>query len=150
MAANGTFTWRVSSAAWLQGMELAFHRLNPKGTSVADHDRDSDPHPLDPAAVPLGEQVQRPGVHVHVHEVERRPAGFSRDAMVASHIKHVHLMTTYQWVCQNDRCPIVVGHVIVYADWQRLTIAYSTYLSHVFYESLRSIVVPRRAAAPGA
>jgi len=149
IAANGTPVYRVTSAAWLQGMQLAFHKLNPKGTST-EILIGTGVHLNSPAPQCLSANMSSVQActltYTSTSETEQ---GFSRDAMVASHIPHVHLMTTYQWVCRNDACPVVVGHLIVYADWQHLTIAYSAYLSHVFYESLRSILVPARTAAAG-
>jgi len=152
MAANGTPVWRVAQAAWLAGMQLAFKELNPKGTSAG-------------ILIGTGIQLTTPApecLAANTTDIQSctfqytatsdTQQSFERDAAVAASIKHLHLMTTYQWVCQKDACPLIVSHLIVYADDKHVTIAYSEYLSRVFLVALRSILVsahtlPARASS---
>jgi hypothetical protein len=145
MAANGTPVWRVAQAAWLAGMQLAFKELNPKGVSV-DVLVGTGIHLVTPAPECLAANTTDIQTCTFKYTASSdTQQSFERDAAVAASIKHLHLMKTYQWVCHEDACPLVVSHLIVYADDKHVTIAYSAYLSRVFLGALRSILVAAHA-----
>jgi SGNH domain (fused to AT3 domains) len=145
MAANGTPVWRVAQAAWLAGMQLAFKELNPKGTSV-DILIGTGIELVTPAPECLAANTTDIQTCTFQYTAASdTQQSFERDAAVAASIKHVRLMTTYQWVCHEHACPLIVSHVIVYADDKHVTVAYSDYLSRVFLRALRSILVSAHA-----
>jgi hypothetical protein len=52
----------------------------------------------------------------------------------------VHLIPTYQWLCLNEVCPTVVGHIDVYADADHLTVAISKFLSTLLEGALTPLL----------
>jgi hypothetical protein len=140
VAANGTQVWRVTQSAWVTGMQLAFQKLNPRGAAVeilmgTGIDMPT-PAPECLAANPDNVQA----CTYHYSPSSDAQANFNRDAVVAASMKHLHLIPTYGLVCQNGACPMVVQHLIVYGDYDHLTVAYGTYLSRVILLDLRAIL----------
>lgn len=52
----------------------------------------------------------------------------------------VHLIPTYEWLCQNNVCPAVIGRVVVYADEDHMTIAISKFLSIMLERALTPLL----------
>lgn len=140
VAASGTQVWRTTQAAWVQGMQLAFHELNPKGTAtqILMGTGIDMPYPAPECLAANPSNVQACTYHYAADSYTQ--ANFNRDAVVAASVKHVHLIPTYELVCQHSACPMIVRHLIVYGDYDHLTVAYSTYLSSVILAALRSIL----------
>ncbi len=140
LAANGTPSWMVPQSAWVHGMQLVFHDMNPSGSSIEAligtgiHLNESAPSCL--AASPGDVQ----SCTLRYTKSSATQLGFNRDAIVVAAVAHLHLIPTYQWVCRASSCPVVVNDLVVYADWDHLTIDYSLYLSHLFLAELRGLV----------
>lgn len=149
VAANGSWVWQVGQSAWVRGMQVAFKELNPTGSAV-DILMGTGVHlnlaaPACLAAEPSNIQA----CSEHLTKSGPLEKGFARDALVASAVPHLHLITTYQWVCHDGDCPTIVSHIVLYADWDHLTIAYSEYLSKVFFSAFKAVLDRAHAEAPG-
>jgi hypothetical protein len=140
LAANGTQVWRVTTASWVHGMQLAFAEMNPSGSSleilIGTGIDMAYQAPQCLASNPTNVQA----CTYHYTASSDTQAAFDRDATVAAKVRRLHLIPTSQWVCRDGACPVIVSHHVVYVDYDHLTIAYSLYLSRVFLSALRSVL----------
>ena len=144
VAASGAQVWRVTQSAWVAGMQLAFRELNPTGTSaeILIGTGIDMPYPAPQCLSSSPSNIQ--ACTYHYTPSSDTQANFTRDSIVAASVRHLHLIPTFDLVCRGGACPLVVSHIVVYADYDHLTVAYSVYLSHVILTALRGILTVGR------
>jgi hypothetical protein len=145
LSANGTTSWGVQGdPSWIQGMRTAFDRMtttSPRTIRIL-----ISISPALPASAPLclaaySSSIQKCDLTYHPGALGSGlfSASLLRDQHAAT-AAHAILLPTVQWFCLKDRCPPVVGNMLVYVDTDHLSIVYSEYLSKVLQKALAPIL----------
>lgn len=76
-------------------------------------------------------QIREPATYLRRLEIER-------EAIEAA---GAHLIPTYDWFCQNGRCPIIINDIIAYRDSVgHITATYATWLSGILGERVSRLL----------
>jgi hypothetical protein len=145
LAANGAESWGVAGdKGWIEGMQKAFDEMtttSPKTIRVQIQESPHLPAPAPTCLAAYASSIQKcdltyqPGVL----GVGLFSGTLVRDQKAAA-AAGAALLPTVQWLCVKDRCPAVVGHMLVYVDEDHLTTVYSQYLATVLQKALVPIL----------
>lgn len=140
LAANGSPSWGTTKdKGWVTGMKTAFDEMTVGAPNTLRVIIGTGPHlpssgPACAAAYP--DDIQKCTYKYNVKSGSQA-AALARDVAGAK-AANATLIPTIQWVCAAGSCPVVVDHILVYADEDHLTTQYSEWLSEVVTASLKS------------
>jgi len=141
IAANGSPSWGVAgNPSWILNLGRAFDEM----TTASNHPIRIllGTGPKLPEAAPTCLATHSTSINVCNFTYgagSEFTAALQRDTNAIAGA-HVHLIPTYQWICLNNVCPSVVGHIAVYADTDHLTVAISKYLATLFEDALAPLL----------
>jgi hypothetical protein len=145
LSANGTLSWGVTGdPEWIQGIEKAFDEMTMNAPDTIRVLISISPHlpalaPTCLASYPSAMQKCSLVYHPGQLGTGLYSGSLVRDQKAAA-AAHAILLPTVQWFCVKDRCPAVIGNLLVYADADHVTIAYSEYLWKVLQAALVPIL----------
>ena len=67
-------------------------------------------------------------------------ANHAHAEQVGARATHAAYIDPTQWLCHRETCSVIIGNFGVYTDWSHVTATYSSYLSAVFGDKLKSIL----------
>jgi hypothetical protein len=145
LAANGTLSWGVGGdPSWIQGIQKAFNEMTTTSPHTIRVLISISPHLASPAPSCLAAYASSIQKCTATYVPGKLGSGLFSASLVrdqnAAAAAKATLLPTVQWFCVKDRCPAVVGNVLVYADEDHTTIAYSKYLSSVLLTALSPIL----------
>ncbi len=146
LAANGTPSWGSGDSSWVQGMATAFDEVTANSPTTVRILLGTGPHMPHPAPSCLAAYPQS----VQKCTLTYNPAGTGANQYAAALARdqqgataaHATLVPTSQWFCVNNRCPVLINNILVYADDDHTTIVYSKYLSKVLQQALVPLLPP--------
>jgi hypothetical protein len=148
LAANGTPSWGVGGdPAWVEGIKTAFDKMTsaaPNTIRVLISISPGLPLSAPSCLAAYSTSIQRCDLTYTPGKlgVGLFSASLLRDQDAAA-AAHATLLPTVQWFCLKDRCPAVIGNMLVYVDADHLTIVYSEYLAKVLQTELAPVLERR-------
>jgi SGNH domain (fused to AT3 domains) len=145
LAANGTPSWGPGGdPSWIQGIQTAFNEMTTTAPNTIRVLISISPHtaaPVPPCLASYATSIQKCGLTYTPGVLGSGlfSASLVRDQNAAT-AAHATLMPTVQWFCVADKCPPVIGNVLVYADSDHTTTVFSEYLAKVFQQELAPIL----------
>jgi hypothetical protein len=145
LAANGTPSWGpTGDPSWIQGITTAFNEMTTSSPSTIRILLGTGPHVPHPApsclaAYPQAIQKCTLAYAPGQTAANQYSAALARDQQGAL-AANAKLIPTSQWFCLNDRCPVVINNLLVYADEDHVSIVYSKYLSNVLQQALAPLL----------
>jgi hypothetical protein len=130
LAANGTPSWGAAgNPSWISNLDKAFNEMTTATSHPVRILLGTGPELAEAAPSCLATHPSSTTVcNFKYGAGSEFTASLQRDSNAISGAQ-VHLIPTYQWLCLNQVCPPVIGHIEVYADTDHLTIAISKFLS---------------------
>jgi hypothetical protein len=143
IAANGAPDgWPVADGPWEAGLKLAFQEMTPGEPKIRRILLGAGPHFSTPAPACLAAYptaIQNCTLSYKTSASNYYGAALLRDK-AAVRAANAVLIPTVQWMCAQDRCPVVVGDHLVYLDADHISISYSEYLSAVLLKVLAKAI----------
>jgi len=144
LAANGTLSWGAGDSYWIKGLQTAFDEMTTASPRTIRVLIGISPHLAAPAPTCLASYSSSIQKCDLTYTPGKLGSGLFSATLIRDHngavAAHAVLLPTVQWFCFKDRCPAVVKNLLVYADADHITTAYSEYLWKVLQEALRPIL----------
>jgi hypothetical protein len=141
IAANGLPDWGATrDKVWLSGLKLIFAKMNPNKTSVQILMGDGPRLGVSAPACLAAYSSSVSSCNFHYGATSNYQLALNRDAAAITQVG-LHLIPTFQWICLNRACPMVVTNTLTFADSDHLTTAYSLQLQVLFQARLKPLVV---------
>ena len=146
LAANGTLSWGAGGDSfWIKGLQKAFDEMttaSPRTIRVVIGTSPYLPAPAPACLAAYSSSIQKCALTYHPGVLG---SGLFSATLIRDHnaavAAHAVLLPTVQWFCVKDRCPAVIGNLLVYADADHMTTVYSEYLWKVLQQALAPILL---------